>query len=690
MKSKLIKWVLPCLFLVILISCTLEEPVLPTWFAEWGIPFDAGFTMTELLDDPNFITDTTGTGEVRIAISISDTSDEKTVTSSDLAIKPEDDSAGDTIDDLTLGTHGPEKSSTFDLTDIRGGPVTPGPLPIPPGTTVPIDIIYLLYSDINRAHIETGTFRIELVNNTPLDIDAGTQITIYDDSTDTEIGTAIIPGAVPANSSAFATPDMPLDDKEIHTRFHLVMQVPIVPGSYTITQQDIDNSTSWVMGTLFDLTVLEAEARFPEQTLIITDSTSVMEEEHRIRKGIIDEGQIFLTLENNIEATARVKVRLLNFHHVLTGETLTDSIVLAPNSTTPKTIFVDDYRIADYPDSNSGELVDYIYYEVDIVTDSTESFVTISQDDDVFVRVQPDSLYFRMIDGIVDRIEIDIDPIVKDDFDDFSKIDGTIYLDSLEMRLNMHNETNLPIDITLFISGTDDVREVTLDPIHQIIPPADEGGYLQIKLKGDDPSPNIVDLMGIMPTSIRMEVEAFVDGDGSVQVGQSVQADYQIYSPLFLRIVEPSSITADMHTEEISEDTQNDLKNEIITFPTLFVDINNGLPVGSVSSIYVSNDSTNLYYGTINDSTQKFIISDLYVDSPPIGSDGYVQSAEKSEFIVELTDEQVELFYSNDTIYIGTKTTLDQTNGLVKFRPEDGMDIFGFFRFQYKIDVDKE
>ena len=97
-----------------------------------------------------------------------------------------------------------------------------------------------------------------------------------------------------------------------------------------------------------------------------------------------------------------------------------------------------------------------------------------------------------------------------------------------------------------------------------------------------------------------------------------------------------------------------------------------------------------LYYGTINDSTPKFIISDLYVDSPPIGSDGYVQSAEKSEFIVELTDEQVELFYSNDTIYIGTKTTLDQTNGLVKFRPEDGMDIFGFFRFQYKIDVDKE
>jgi hypothetical protein len=688
MNSKLIKWILSFLFLVILISCTLEEPVLPTWIAEWGIPFDDSFTMNEALDDPNFITDTTSTGEVRIAISISDTSDEKTVTSSDLAIKPEDDAAGENLDDLSLGTQGPEPSSTFDLSDVLGGPVSPGTVNIPPGTTVEIDLIYLLYDDIRYAHVETGTFRIELENHTPLDIDAGTLITIYDDSTGTLIGTTIIPGVVPANSSAFASPDMMLDDKVIHTRFRLVMQVPIVPGSYTVSQPEIDNSTSWVNGTLFDLEVLEAEARFPEQTLFIEDSSSIMEEEHRVRRGIIDHGEIFLTLDNNIDATARVNVRLLNFNHVLTGETLVDSVVLLPNSTTPKTIVVEDYRIADYPDSNSGALVDYIYYEVDIVTDSCETYKTIHQDDDVYVTVEPESLYFRMIDGIVDRIEIDIDPIVKDDFDDLSKIDGTIYLDSLEMRLNMYNETNLEIDITLNISGTDDIRNVTLDPIHTTIPPADEGGYRQIKLRGDDPSPNIVDLMAILPTSIRMEAEAFVDGVGSVEVGQSVQADYKINSPLFLRISEPSSITPDMHTEEISEETQDDLRNNI-TIPRLFVDINNGLPVSSVTSIYVSSDSTNLYNETADDST-KFIIPELYVDAALIGPDGYVESAEKSEIEIALTDQQVAVFYSNEVIYIGTKITLDPTIGLVKFRPEDGMDVFGFFRFQFKIDVDKE
>jgi hypothetical protein len=684
MNSKLIKWILPSLFLVILISCTLEEPVLPTWIAEWGIPFDASFTMTEALDDPNFITDTTGTGEVRIAISISDTSDEKTVSSLDLAIKPENDEAGENIDDLSLGTQGPEPSSPFDLSHILGGPVSPGTVVISPGSTIEINVTYLLYDDIRSAHVETGTFQLELENNTPLDIDAGTIITIYDDSTGALIGTTTITEAVPSESSAFATPNVILDDKIIHTRFQIILQVPLTAGSYAISQPDIDNSASWVNGTLFDLEVIEAEARFPEQYLFIEDSSSIIEEEHRVRKGIIDHGEIFLTLENNIEATANVNVRLLNLYHVQTGETLTDSVILPPNSTTPKTIVVENYRIADYPDSNSNELVDYIYYEVDIVTDSCETYKTIHQDDDVFVTVEPDSLYFRMIDGIVNRIEIDIDPIEKDITDDLSKIDGTIYLDSLEMRLNMSNETNLPIDISLTVTGTDGTREVTVGPNNYIIPRADEGGYLQIKLRGDDPSPNIVDLMGILPTKIRMEAEAFVDGEGSVEVGQSVQADYQIYSPLFMRIVEKSSVDTDIIKEDITEDTQNQIKNNIKSAEFL-IDILNGLPVGSQTIVSLANDSTKLFNDAIpDDDSTKFTISDIVVVAGQIGTDGYVETPEPAKVSIDLDESKRKLFYQNDTIYIGTRVILDDTkNQLVKFRPEDELSILGFLKFNF-------
>jgi hypothetical protein len=684
MQIKTIKWILSLMALIVLISCTLEEPSIPTWVAEWGIPFDASFTMNEALDDPNFITDTTSTGEARIAISISDTSDEKTVNSSDLAIKPEDDAAGENIDDLTLGTQGPEPSDPFDLSDIIGGPVSPGIIDIAPGTIFETDLIYLLYYDIKYAHIETGTFRLELVNNTPLDIDAGTIITIYDDSTNTFIDNTTIPDPVPSNSSAIADPDIILDDKIIHTRFRIELQAPIVAGSYTVSQSDIDNSTSWVNGTLFDLNVIEAEARFPAQSVFISDSSSIMEEEHRIRKGIIDRGEIFLSLENNIDATARVKVRLLNLSHVQTGETLIDSVTLPPKSTTPKTILVENYRIADYPDSNSNEFVDYIHYEVDILTDSCETYKIIHQDDDVYVTVKPDSLYFRMIYGDIDRIEIEIDPIEEEITDDLSRVEGTIYLDSLQMKLNLNNETNLPIDITLLISGSDDMREVTLDPIQAIIPKADEGGYLQIKLSGNDPSPNIVDLMGILPTTIRMEAEAYVDGEGSVEVGQSVQADYQIFSPLFIRIIDPSTVTTDIIADSINEDTQNQIEKNVKS-ALFLLDILNGLPVGSETIVAIANDSTILFDDSYpDDDSTKFTISDIVVEAGQIGSDGYVETPEAGNVRIDIDENKRKLFYQNDKIYIGTRVILEDTNNqLVKFRPEDELSLLGFLKFNF-------
>jgi hypothetical protein len=359
-------------------------------------------------------------------------------------------------------------------------------------------------------------------------------------------------------------------------------------------------------------------------------------------------------------------------------------VTLPPKSTTPKTIYVENYRIADYPDSNSGAFVNYIHYEVDIVTDSCETYKVIHQDDDVFVTVEPDSLYFRMIEGDIDRIEIEIDPIEEEITDDLSRVEGTIYLDSLQMKLNLNNETNLPIDITLRISGSDDTREVTLDPIQATIPKADEGGYLQIKLSGEDQSPNIVDLMGILPTKIRMETEAYVDGIGSVKVGQSVQADYQIFSPLFIRIIDPSTVTTDIIEEDINEDTQNQIEKNVKSAQFL-LDILNGLPVGSETIVAIANDSTILFDDSYpDDDSTKFTISDIVVDAGQIGSDGYVESPQPGNVRIEIDENKRKLFYQNDTIYIGTRVILEDTNNqLVKFRPEDELSLLGFLKFNF-------
>lgn len=691
MKASRIKWLIGLPLLGLLMACTFEEPVLPTWLAQWVIPFSDSYTIEEALDDPNFISDTTSTGERRIAISITDSSEKKTLTSADLSIKPDDDYASQAIEDLTLGTIGPISSSTITLEDLLGVPPVAG-MPVSfPDTTVQVDVVYLLYVDVGWAQIRSGEFRLEFVNNTFMNIDSGMQVLIYDDSTDIQIGTMDFTVPIPSMSSAVATPNLDLSGTEIHTRFLLQLLIPLAAVSKTLDADDLDD-VAWVNGTLIDIMVQEAEAVFPPQSSHIRDSSSVIDQEHRIRTAEIDQGGIDLVIENRLAVTSRVSVKLFNFTQINTGDTLSESIELQPHSSTNTRIDVQDYLIADYPDPASGDLVDYIQYEVDVETDPSLGFVRISDRDSVAVTVQPDSLFFRKIDGQVNNVEIEIDPIIKDDLGDLDNIEGEIYLDSLEMRLDLYNETGLPIDITVVISGTNGAEEIILSPINAEIPAADgeEIGYIRITLSANDPSPNIIDLMGILPTSIRLDAQAFVDGDGSVEVNQSVWANYEVFSPLYLRIAQPSTITSDIQSDSLDQDARERIRDNVKNNSIVQLDILNGFPIATRASIYVSNDSTNLFDETITDPSAKLIISDLEVAAGQVGSDGYVEQPTVDQIIIQITEEQRSVFYSNDVFYIGTKATLDQTDGLVKFRPEDQIRLNGSFRFQYLMNNEDE
>ena len=77
------------IFLMVIIffsACTLEEPVLPNWLARWVVPFESSYNMEEILEEPNFVADTTLDGKTIVAISVTDSTEERTVSSSDLAL----------------------------------------------------------------------------------------------------------------------------------------------------------------------------------------------------------------------------------------------------------------------------------------------------------------------------------------------------------------------------------------------------------------------------------------------------------------------------------------------------------------------------------------------------------------------------------------------------------------------------
>lgn len=220
-----------------------------------------------------------------------------------------------------------------------------------------------------------------------------------------------------------------------------------------------------------------------------------MDEEHRIRTAVIDHGKVDIVIHNYMDATARIQVIFLNFYDP-SGAIATDSVRITAKEVMIKTIELNDYLIADYPDKESGQLIDYLRYEVHVVTDSTGDYAILSEADSVSVVVTPDSLFFSEIDGLLNEVEIEIDPVEKNDLEEISKIDGTIYLDSLEMTLDVYNGMNIPVTLTLIISGDDGSEQVSLAPIQMV---AQASAVTQIKLSASDPHPNIVDLMAILP-----------------------------------------------------------------------------------------------------------------------------------------------------------------------------------------------
>jgi hypothetical protein len=680
-----IKGILTLSILLTLVSCTLEEPSLPTWLAEWSIPFESSYTMEEVLTDSNFVADTTGSGVPIIAISISDSMEKKTVTPEDLSIKPEGEESGKNIEELSLGTIGPVSSNAITLEDLVGGSLSVGDSINIPDTDVPLDLIYILYKEIGHASIENGMMQLELVNNTIFDIRTGTQISIFDDSTNTLIGTTSISQPINSMQSGFASPDLDLSNNIIHTQFLFQLTIPFAAKS-TVADSNALKSSVWVNGVLRDLEVYEATAMFPEQSLSIQDSNSVMEEDHRIRYADVEQGNINFTVENKLAVRARASVTMPNFRHSVSGEIYTDDIVIQANSITEKSVSLSNYTISDYP--NPGDLVEYIKYDISVVTDSSEEFVLISQNDSVMVTVEPESLLFSRIDGVINSLEIEIDPFEKDDLEDLSDLEGSIFLDSLEMDINFYNETGLPIDITLFISGSDGSEEIVLAPIKAEIPPAEENdGTLKLNLSGRDAHPNIIDLMGILPTNIRLDATAFVDGEGTVSVGQTVSGDYQIYSPLFFRIDESLILESDITQEEMDENDQKDIENNLKR-AAIYIDVLNGLPIGAQASIYVSADSLTLFDENVPDDSTKLTIGNKQILAGQIGADKFVDEPSTNPIIQELTDDQLRVFYSNDTLYLGTKFILNKTNGLIKFRLKDEISVQGDFRFQYQMNAE--
>jgi hypothetical protein len=99
-------------------------------------------------------------------------------------------------------------------------------------------------------------------------------------------------------------------------------------------------------------------------------------------------------------------------------------------------------------------------------------------------------------------------------------------------------------------------------------------------------------------------------------------------------------------------------------------------------------DSTELYSDDITDPSTKIVIQ-ADIDPAVKGPDNYVQSAVTSEWNQEFTDEQREIF-NYPTIYTRQELTIMSTDGEVKIRQDDSIEIEAILDFKVTVNSESD
>jgi hypothetical protein len=695
-------------FFLLLVSCSLDNPGAPAWFNTLEIAItEETYEMRELLEeDSSLVTGIyPGTSDEVLWIDIEEVSDPQTIQPADLSTKPDDDNVAVKIGTIELDDTDPVSIPDIDLSTIfqpaviEEGTILP---PNPSSFDVTVEDQKTSFTSFRAINITNGKVVVSVHNGFDFITLEQVLVRVYDDSLKPAenptglIAEITIPGPIaPGATSSNAGNPFIIMDQRISYKLNSTLVVTLAPRGtpHVVTLQDLNAAIESDI-EINNIEVDYAEAAVPENRFEESDSTDVSDQEIQLRSGRISSGKTTIRIINELPSELDVLMTFYNLQK--DGLPLVKSINLPVTGPTPHEEIIDlsDTVILNY--KNPGEIIQFLYYDVDAVFPASNGFVEISSTDSIRAEVVFDSLYFSEINGILEETDITIDPIETKDFVDYGDFDGTIRLEELKLFLNFENEIGLDVTTNLEIQGikrdesSGQILEsvtIPLDPLTIFAGAEGSPVLTRDSLTGSDASPNIVDLMAILPNEIIVNGTATAVGEGIISTGQSLNTSFQLLSPLAINIVNDIEIDVDssrITSDDISEDDQSTLKDNI-KGAEFQLEIINHTPLSAFASVYIDKDSTTLFNETITDSSTKIIYRDIQVSTGIVGGDGFISDATVSTYDLTLTTQNIELLATPD-YYTGVKLTLGQTGGKVIVRASDYIRIRGIINARIKID----
>ncbi|KAA3614099.1 MAG: hypothetical protein D8M58_18060 [Calditrichaeota bacterium] len=690
MLQKLIPRIFLLVITLLIFSCTINEPYLPAWDTRVKLHFrEDQFSMSEVLTESSFKDSLNSTlGDTLIYVSISDSTEPQAISEDDLAFKSDDDQIVETMGTISLDAPSPQNTPDVTLLELFPD-LPPAGNQIPPFDSVTIEPPgnNVKFDSFERVVIETGQMHLVFHNNLILEIDSGLVVSVFDSVSTLLIGQFLFSEKIsPGTSKQSSTLD--LDDQTLSNTFILNYSIPFTGTDtvHTIKQSDLESSfTTEVVLSAID--VSSATAEIPEQIVEREDTSPINTEDKTVTLAKIREGGLTLNIQNNLEINSDLVIEILTMVDDL-DQPKTVNVDLFANQATVKQIDIKGFTIKNH--LTPGAAVDEIAYKITATTHPSDGFATVSSTDDIVVDMTMDSTFVSYFEGSVSNVKIDIDPVEQEDLVDLTDLDGSFKLPDLVFTLNFYNQINFDVDLDLTLTGinTRDNKQVVLNVDETLFAGNSDNQKLTVITLNKDNS-NIVDLMAILPTSIKMEGSALINGSGSVATSDAIWSDYSIESPLKVKIDEDISIKTDK--DSIAADDLEDDVREGITedLNDVFIHINteNGLPLGASFKFFLAADSTTLYDETILDSTKKVIIS---ADLIPGETDenGLVTLPANEPIKLGLSQQQLQIF-NTKPIYYGAVIKINANEKAVTFRKHDLLKYGGFIDIKVRVNSDE-
>jgi hypothetical protein len=685
-------------FLSLFFNCSLNEPVLPTWFVPINFPIiGETFKLGEIVNDSTIVVQ--GPDSL-IFLSIEGEVDTTGLSREDLSVEPQDDSGAINLDLINFDSLSSLSTDVRNLRNLIPGLDTlVGQSIIIPEMTIEQLVDAVQSDDFKRIHVKSGKITVSVRNNLPFPIGPNSthnsiQFEVINDSLNQSVANLEITKTILPGDSGQAVHQIGGDGVWVYSRLRISYSIPIAQATQVlVTDSLLDNSGFWFELKFEDLKADTAIAKIGSQTF--SDRLKFrLENVNKIKRGEIEKGRIELNLQNNLPVGTNIVFTLPNIKNALNGQ-FTDSLQINENGSDNFNIILDNLIVLNPDDPN--EFIDSAIVDFTVRTEGTENFVYITSEDEISVLFHSDTLFLKSFVGFLVVDSIKVPEIEEDSIADYRDFPRGVFLENASLELSLLSEILIEnLFVYMKVTGYHEEDGLITDSADvEIAQTLTSNGttqnpdVLNFSISGQE----VADFLNILPTSIKATGTMSVFGNAEIVQNSNIWGDYSLSTPLRLKIENLDAIEGNVTTldEGNIDDDITQITYDHIEGGSLILNLVNHTPLSGRVQFMISKDSSrqeeSFFDTTSFNPALEITRSRTFTGAPVDPVTGFVTSPNEENLSIRLTKKEMKLL-AQTPFRAAFKLKLFDTNGFVSLRSTDFVKVFGLARFNVRSDSD--